>query len=216
MKSSFTIIILLLFPAVSLFPAKDTEKIELPRNLIKAEQLISDDLIGNSEEIEKISPEMSESDKKKLYSQFKKGSNERWGGFVLNILPGFGIGSFQQDDKKGGYLQLGMNTLGIASIMGAYLQATGDFPWCSCQSESLKGAPLYIVYGGLMTIGLSYIIGIYRSLTFTDVYNEKLKNVLGLDKLSFDLNLIQERRYAVQAKNSVTENLYYWTFTIKR
>ncbi|WP_151060660.1 P13 family porin [Borreliella turdi] len=115
--------------------------------------------------------------------------------FLLNLLLGFGIGSFVQGDILGGSLILGFDALGIGLIFtGAYLDIKAsdsnaqkaDFSWTWGKGMILVGA---------VTMAVTRLTEIILPFTFANSYNRKLKNslniALGGFEPSFDINMGQ-------------------------
>jgi hypothetical protein len=89
---------------------------------------------------------------------------------TLNIIPGFGLGSFIQGDTTGGLIGLGGCALGEILYYAGYLtyyQAVLD--WNGYGTAPTDGMGTYLLGGAILTGTL--VFGIVRPITFAKKYN---------------------------------------------
>lgn len=167
-------------------------------NYFTVKALIEDDLFDNKALILTKSDSLSKAEKVNLYDDSKKNP---WLAFGLNLAVGFGIGSFVNGDKKGGTTQLVGQILGGAFVgLGYGLQfasvmlARGAFSGGNySESDYMVAEILYatgvgVIVGGAILISAYQIYGIVRAFTFTNSYNDTLKQSLGIT--STDISLL--------------------------
>lgn len=122
---------------------------------------------NNAEKIAELSPFLAVQQRESLYSE-----NEQLGvgPFLLNLLLGFGIGSFWQGDKPVGYVQFYGDLIGYGlMIPGLALSLDGNS----------RGGVLTAL-GSLLVLGVS-IPAYIRPWTFASNRNAKLRRSLNVD-----------------------------------
>ena len=129
------------------------------------ENLIEDDLEDNKEKIASLATRLSSEQKQELYDKYQKSAG---GYFALNLLLGFGIGSFAQGDKRSAWTQLGFELGGITCI------ALG----------SSSGSAYATAIGAGFCIGAG-IVGLVAPWTYAANRNEALAESLGVESISW-------------------------------
>ena len=131
------------------------------------EWLIDDNLDGNKEKIIELSKSLSPSQKQRLYKDFERSAG---GYFALNLLIGYGIGSFAQGNKSSGLTQLGFEVGGLGLLL----------------SGALDGNETVMTLGGVFYFG-GWIIGLISPWTYRTSHNKSLKEALNLpvENISF-------------------------------
>ena len=163
-------------------------------NYFTVKALIEDDLFDNKALILTKSDSLSKAEKVTLYDDSKKNP---WLAFGLNLGVGFGIGSFVNGDKKGGTTQLVGQILGGVFVTagygvtfaGSYMYSRANYNGEDDTTGKILMATGYgVVVGGAILISAYQIYGIVRAFTFTNSYNDTLKQSLGLT--STDISLL--------------------------
>ena len=129
------------------------------------ENLIEDDLEDNKEKIASLATRLSSEQKQELYDKYQKSAG---GYFALNLLLGFGIGSFAQGDKRSGWTQLGFELGGITCI------AAG----------SSSGSVYLTALGAGFCIGAG-IVGLVSPWSYASNRNAALSESLGVESISW-------------------------------
>jgi len=126
----------------------------------------------NKVKIQKASFPLSNSDKIALYEKNKKDALAYAG---LNVLPGFGVGSYMQGDILGGV------TLSVYGVMGLsclYLFGVDSQKW--------KDGIDIIIYGSIVG---HYVFGAMLPFFYKYQYNKALKEALNIDnEISFSID----------------------------
>ena len=94
-------------------------------------------------------------------------------GIGLNLLPGFGVGSFVQGDTVGGVVGLVGDAVGVGLIIVGYIEissallsaTTGDLTGVTAAAEGAVGGYIWIVVGAIVYSGVE-IFGIIRPIVF--------------------------------------------------
>jgi hypothetical protein len=154
------ILIICLFPAFS-----QDNKSQLINSLIK------DSLSINFQMIKNESNSLTETEKYKLYIDNKNDGRIPAG---INILYGFGIGSFIYKDYLGGSISLG------GALVGFGVMATGTWIYLINQDNMTGG--ITFLGGILILIGTKIYEGI-NPFYFEKKYNSMLKDALNIDKV---------------------------------
>lgn len=142
-------------------------------NYFQAEMLLEDDLFENFQEIQFHSQKISGTHKSRLFNQYKK---DPLLPIAINLFTPFGIGSFIQGDKKGGFVQLGLDASAYGMIWGGYtmfiygLSYSNDFPFPEV------GAVVFV--SGILTAATSAVYKIVRPIRYSENYNHTLRNAL--------------------------------------
>lgn len=88
--------------------------------------LIKNDLSSNYQLIQSRAENLSPEERKSLY---KTNEKDALSGALLNILPGFGIGSFANNDPGTGVMQLALYLIGIAGVSTFIINEVVDNAW---------------------------------------------------------------------------------------
>lgn len=131
------------------------------------EHLIEKDLEGNWDEIVELAENLTEDERWEIYEKCEKSGGKY---FALNLLLGFGIGSFAQGDKENGLRQLCFTCAGISLICAGM----------NVPSMSMVFVPI----GAGFCIGAT-VLGCIAPWTFAANRNESLQECLGLSVESF-------------------------------
>ena len=95
--------------------------------------------------------------------------------FVVNLLVGFGIGSFVQGDSTGGNISLVGDLVSIALVYTGYAQAL-NAAFNSASYDGTEGAGMMLIGGiGLLATRVFELI---RPFSFASDYNQKLSSAL--------------------------------------
>ncbi|MBI4977284.1 MAG: P13 family porin [Spirochaetes bacterium] len=122
MKSQIILVLSVFCALTSVIIAQEKGEIIFSNNsaFLNADKLIKGDLFSHSDQISKLSLELTESQKLQAAIRNRKDIVIP---FVLNSFVGFGVGSFVQQDNFGGILGLTCDVTGIVGI------ASGVFVW---------------------------------------------------------------------------------------
>lgn len=96
-------------------------------------------VLKNRDQVSSLSEELSLSDREAIYSN---NAIKRWPAFTINILAGFGIGSFVQHDIAGGVTGLVLDVIGTAAY------TAGLCVFCACFGKTYTGILLVMFSGG--------------------------------------------------------------------
>lgn len=124
------------------------------------EKLLDDDMVANKDKIIELSKELSFAQKMRLYDKYEKGAG---GYFALNLLLGFGIGSFAQGNKSAGWAQLGLWAAGFGLVYNGV------------DNENSST----VTIGALFIIG-STVVGCVTPWVYSSNHNAALKESLGM------------------------------------
>ena len=122
--------------------------------------------------------ELTEEQKLIFYEENKKSSAY----VVLNLILGYGIGSWVQGDITGGLIGTIGQFGGICTMLIYSAQSQSD----NSNSKSMiftSGDKTILIIGGIMLIG-SYIADLVLPFTYAKSYNDKLRKKLGLHDIS--------------------------------
>lgn len=150
----------------------------------RAEDLLDDGLYANQIELASITPVLAPEELSLLYAKNKESSVVDC---LENGLLGFGIGSFSAGDKKGGWIQLGLEgggaLLGISSL--GYFIAYGFSGTVSAifgkkddKAGSIMGASVVGMIAGAGCFLGGRIYGIIRGIKYPKQYNKDLQTTL--------------------------------------
>jgi hypothetical protein len=140
------------------------------------QKLIEKDLKKNKEEIQKLSFHLSPSDKIALYEKNQTYLSDPLGYAVLNVLPGFGLGSYTQGDITSGII------LSVADVVG----------WGLAYTAFVMTYDYDI--GGYVEAAVSYwivrcIAGSIAPIVHQSGYNKTLKETLNInDNISYSID----------------------------
>ena len=182
MKKSLIVFILAVFAIGFSFAQEaeiasaDTENAENKIALEYAEYLFEDGFVkgNNAKKIAGLSPFLTPAQRENLYEE-----NEKSGvaPFLLNLLLGFGIGSFSQGDTTIGYLQLWGDIVGYGLMIPGMIitqKAAEDL-------ETSPAGTTLVTLGSLITLGVA-IPAYIRAWTFTAHTNKKMRQALQVDE----------------------------------
>ena len=108
------------------------------------------------------------------FLEYEASKADPWGPFVLNLLLGFGVGSFVQGDTTGGLMLVGAEAIGIGLVLAGGVNFFGE-------RQAL-------VYGGFLLSGVARLAGIAFPFTYANAFNQKLRRDLGILVSSVSLN----------------------------
>jgi hypothetical protein len=95
--------------------------------------------------------------------------------FILNLLIGFGIGSYVQGDSTGGTIALAGDIVSLALLYGGYGQALSAAYNYSSYTGT-EGTGLMVV--GVIGMIATRVFELIRPFSFASDYNKKLSNAL--------------------------------------
>lgn len=159
------------------------------------DKLIDDDFKDNKSQIASLSQGLTQMQRDQLYKKYEKSGVLP---FVLNLIVGFGVGSFVQGDGGGGAFQCAFEGGGLLClIIGA----------ASIDSKKTNNSASY----GLMTSGAIFMVsaaiyGLIRPWTYSSNYNKTLQGTLAGNPLAVNFAPIVDpfnRNYGVAAKISL-------------
>lgn len=167
-----TVIMLL---ALAVVPASDTVSYEELRSGLKA------DFKGTLEKESLTLSLLPEGDKQLLYSQSKVKLALP---LILNILPGFGVGSFVQRDYVSGAILLTADVVGfvglgygMARVIGEAL-ALGISSGFTGVSGDISTTTKVIYFGSMGLLAVSRLYGIIAPIARANIYNGRLRAAL--------------------------------------
>lgn len=168
MKKSVLCLLLSVALASTFVFAQEQEKVETPKEDVmpQVSMLITGGLFKNQMMIMDLSKNLTTNQKYMLYSSNQKTSG---GALALNLLVGFGVGSYIQGDTTGGTIGLIFDILSYGVVC---LGATGS------------GETVAV---GLLTKGISTIFQCIRAPLYAKKFNNALKQSLNLNSIAFDV-----------------------------
>ena len=148
--------------------------------------LIKDGLNKNFHHIQQHSLHLTQSQKFALYNMHE---NSMGIPLVLNIVVGFGLGSWIQGDLVGGFAGSIGDALGIVMIyVGAISALTYEADWNTytvTYPNYDKG--VRVMTAGAVLLCLSRVAQVVFPITYSPRYNKKLQNALDYHNVSFDV-----------------------------
>lgn len=142
----------------------------------KVADLIRGGLSRNRDEIEAESALLTESEKTQIYRDFLK--NPAFP-FCLNLIVGFGLGSFIQGDAAGGLISAGCDLLGFGLLFtGTLLYGIGILDLMF--GGTMPAGASATLFGGLAIVTGSRIFESIRPFFFAGRYNAELRRIIGL------------------------------------
>lgn len=175
--------------------AEEAKEVRIP-SLREISVLINNGLYKNEDEIYTLSSELTQQQKNILYDRFEQKPITP---FLVNLLLGFGIGSYIQGDIKGGVISTaGDAVTGITYLiwLGNY---SSDYSWYAESKlrtdymaeseieraeESLNTASTWVFVSGSALLGFR-IFECIRPFFYAKKYNETLTDALGV----YDINI---------------------------
>ena len=171
----------------------------------QTDEMINDDLSANFQLIQNNAKQLSPEERNALYD-----ANERNAvtGVLLNIIPGFGVGSFVNDDTGTGAMQLMLDIVGTAAVATYFVDYAVASAWIDSHMEywvpdpngtddvygeygnfyingsiyyPRKDWPIYVGVGGLIIYGASRIVSSLIAGSYGS-FNEDLGSALNLSK----------------------------------
>lgn len=174
MKKNALILIIMVVCAVSMFA--DGRK-DLPSgSVLKVKLLIDDGLFRNKEVIKEGSKTLSFDQKYELYQDNRKSVT---GPFLLNLLVGYGIGSYVQGDTLPGVISTGVDVVGGAIFAAGFFASLNASP-----GATNRGHETALLIGGVSLL-CSRIFSCVSTFSFVNRYNNTLKDSLGFSDVSF-------------------------------
>jgi hypothetical protein len=165
-------------------------------------RLLQDGLNENFDLIQGKADLLSSSEKIFLFDKFDKSAGLP---VTLNLLVGFGVGSYIQGDKMGGTIQVISESLGVVGIILGML-STGP----SSQTENAyeEDSVLMVAAGvGIIFYVGAKIFGGVRPFVFKSRYNGKLKDALQYHSVSY--NIVPSFDYNGNGKIAATLSLKF-------
>ncbi len=143
------------------------------------EDLIQDGLFKNSGEIRRLSATLTDPDRHYLIEEYGKRAQVPG---LLNLALGLGIGSFVQGDRTGGLLGVAGDILGLSLFAGFYISYENTLRH-NLSGQGLRD-PGYLALAfaasSLVVITGNRAIQLGRAISYTNRYNETLKDSIGL------------------------------------
>jgi hypothetical protein len=169
MKKTLFIVLLSMF-SIEVF----SEELNLP-SLFNSTPLVLDGLDKNIGLLKSEITPLSDEQRFMLYQIHKKNP---WEGLALNLLVGFGSGSFYQGDSTGGVWLLGGDILGVllTSIGISVNVDTARSEWSSNSMNGSQGTPAIVT--GIVLLSAVRIAGTVLPFIHSKNYNRKLLDVL--------------------------------------
>ncbi len=151
-------------------------------DILKVSHLISDNFKKNYGEIISLSASLENQDRAFLYASFAK---EPTVPFVINMLGGFGIGSYIQGDTTGGTIGLVGELGSIAAGIGGFFLMLGSGAFVDIDNPDppplrmgMLGGGMTLFYGGIAAwIGFR-LFECIRPFSYANNYNKMLRGML--------------------------------------
>ena len=141
-----------------------------PELYAQIENLIEDDLEDNKIQIAQLSQGLTQIQRDSLCRKYEKNGGL---GFALNLLVGFGVGSFVQGDGGGGAFQCAFEGSGLLFIIvGASLVSDA-----TKKNKNTSAGYSWIVTGASF-VSCAAIYGLIRPWFYASGYNNKLHGTL--------------------------------------
>ncbi len=151
-------------------------------------KMIRHDLDQNYQSVQNELRKYSAQEKLDLYQELELSPG---GPVFLNIIPGFGLGSFVRGDKQGGWIQFAGNAMGLSLAFGGIAlfgnNSTDPNTWDARANLAYNMA----LMGALLNF-TAQIYGIVRAVRYTRASNKKLKKLLTDESLSFEFSPLLE------------------------
>jgi hypothetical protein len=171
----------------------------------QTDELIKTDLSSNFQLIKSRAQNLSPEERKALY---KANDKDAVSGSLLNILPGFGLGSFINNDPDTGVLQVALDVIGLAGVTTYFVNEAIWSSWFAAHQSDWVANPSgtddfngemgnFIVDGeiistdrdwsntlgivGLVVYGVSKIVGALIPAINSEPYNAELGSALNLN-----------------------------------
>jgi hypothetical protein len=128
--------------------------------------MINNGLEKNSDKISTIAKDLTPDQRENLFYKNKKNPGTA---FLLNLLPGFGVGSFYQGDKVGGTLACFGDLIGLSFYYAA------SYNMDNSSNSDLTGVLFYLGFG---ILSFSRIFELIRPWVYSNDYNRKLEDSL--------------------------------------
>lgn len=163
MKRYFCALLVFFLVAVAFALGADSDMGEIS-------DLIQEDLFRNARKIEENSGTLNEMERFTLYSHFEKDARLP---FVMNLVIGFGLGSFVQGDTAGAVIALAGDAVGVALPLLGYAclmqdyYGYWDFPY-----------GYELMYAGYALVGVTRIFESIRPFSYARRYNATLRKSL--------------------------------------
>jgi len=151
-------------------------QIDNKEQLARVRYLIKDGLEKNKEEIQKISLDLSFTDKETLYKRNRYKLAVVWS--ALNFSTALGLGSYIQGDIGAGIAQSVLEAIGVPCfIIGAGASFTDS----------------RIVWGTLVVVGIgsvvtSRVIGLVSPFSYQKKHNKELESALNINNVSYSID----------------------------
>ncbi|QMU98853.1 P13 family porin [Borrelia sp. A-FGy1] len=98
--------------------------------------------------------------------------------FILNLVLGFGIGSFAQGDIIGGLSLLGFDAIGVGLLAyGVY--SAGGISEVKAKKEDLPWVSVSLIAVGGVTLAITRLVEIVLPFVHASNYNKRLRQNLG-------------------------------------
>jgi hypothetical protein len=156
--------------------------------LFEVHDLLLSGLTKNFDEIHGKTALLSPSEKLFLFDIHSKNSGVP---FAVNLIAGFGIGSYIQGDITSGTIQLSGQLLSLAGLIAGSLLMTPDIAESPYEEgygtkKATDIGSAFIITGLVLFYG-TRIYGCISPFVFKNVYNRKLKNALHYYSLSYNI-----------------------------
>ncbi len=132
----------------------------------KVSSLLDDGLYGNEELIRAESFSLSYEEKEEIYNSNRKSFVVP---MLLNLVPGFGVGSFSQGDKTTGWVSLAGEIVSIATIITPFIfheALMGEWYWPLITGAGFCGLLAFKAYA------------LYQNYNYAWDYNDDLYTLL--------------------------------------
>lgn len=138
-------------------------------------------LLKNEQTIKEKSVFLDQEGKVRLYGMYQKGALLP---AVLNTLPGYGVGSFIQDDMIGGVISLSADLVALGFYIATvgrvgYLVGTSFLPMD--RTKDLEAANLFLTTGLLISLA-NRVFGVVRPIYYAKGWNNKLEDALNMKR----------------------------------
>jgi len=166
----FVLMLVLCFPLVTILAAESNETSYYQINMIlgSSKQLTD----ANIHQIADMTSGLSSMQRSMLFESNKKSSTVP---FVVNLLVGFGIGSYIQGDTTGGNIALAGDLGSIGLFYGGYAKALSAV-YSSSPYDDTEGSGMMVA--GMIGLLMTRVFELIRPFSYATDYNMKLSNAL--------------------------------------
>jgi hypothetical protein len=146
------------------------EDADLAPSWVNLSPLVLDGLDRN---VEQLRIEAKALSGEQLFTAYQVHKKTPWEGFILNLMVGFGAGSFYQGNYIGGGILLAGDLVSISLIAAGIAAVAGEE-----SSTGKKGDGVPMLIAGSVIFSISRVAGTLLPFFYAKYYNNKLLNIL--------------------------------------